>query len=389
MDEIKDDQFLALIGSISSLCNGLSRPIWGSLYDKFGYKIIMSIICFIATIFLASLTFVIPINQWVYFIWVCVIYFCIGGVFALLPSYTNKSFGPLYMSTNYGWIFTSQALASLTFMFTSKLLITYLGYRGTTILFACLMFIDFLLALFGKKWTYMDHHQYIPTIRLTPSTASMSSAALSASGHPVTPTPFRTPVLYGKHPRTATNADGIHIDKIVPHESTPVASQIEQPTPQNDATPKKEPSSLESNNEKEEKKESTVAETQEETKPAAEPVSTVPSKPESVSSTKKNNYTVVAYDAPSPNVASHAESEGERSRHNSYADSNTSRHSIIQLSRSQSRGSSSIINLNRTDDPMQTSLLDPLDADDVIIEVEHMTAPKKTSIMDLFKGKNN
>ena len=378
MDEIKDDQFLALIGSISSLCNGLSRPIWGSLYDKFGYKIVMSIICFIATIFLASLTFVISINQWVYFMWVCIIYFCIGGIFALLPSYTNKSFGSLYMSTNYGWIFTSQALASLTFMFTSKLLITYLGYRGTTILFACLMFIDFLLALFGKKWTYMDHHQYIPTIHLTPSTVNMSSAALNVSGHPVTPTPFRTPVLYGKHPRTATNADGIHIDKIVPHESTPVASQIEQPTPQNDTTPKKEPSSLESNDEKE-KKESTVAETQEETKPAVEPVSTVLSKPESVSSTKKNNYTVVAYDAPSSNVASHAESEGERSRHNS----------IIQLSRSQSRGSSSIINLNRTDDPMQTSLLDPLDVDDVIIEVEHMTAPKKASIIDLFKGKNN
>ena len=157
-----------------------------------------------------------------------------------------------------------------------------------------------------------------------------------------------------------------------------MASQIEQPTPQNDTTPKKEPSSLESNDEKE-KKESTVAETQEETKPAVEPVSTVLSKPESVSSTKKNNYTVVAYDAPSSNVASHAESEGERSRHNS----------IIQLSRSQSRGSSSIINLNRTDDPMQTSLLDPLDVDDVIIEVEHMTAPKKASIIDLFKGKNN
>ena len=35
---IKDDQFITLIGSLGSICNGLSRPIWAILFDKYGFK---------------------------------------------------------------------------------------------------------------------------------------------------------------------------------------------------------------------------------------------------------------------------------------------------------------------------------------------------------------
>lgn len=36
--EINDDTFLTLVGSLSSVCNGLSRIFWASLYDKLGFK---------------------------------------------------------------------------------------------------------------------------------------------------------------------------------------------------------------------------------------------------------------------------------------------------------------------------------------------------------------
>ena len=44
--------------------------------------------------------------------WVCVLYFCIGGAFAVLPTYTDSCFGHRYFGTLYGLVFTSVSRAS-------------------------------------------------------------------------------------------------------------------------------------------------------------------------------------------------------------------------------------------------------------------------------------
>ena len=38
MTTIGDDLFLTTVGSVGSAANGVSRFIWASLMDKFGYK---------------------------------------------------------------------------------------------------------------------------------------------------------------------------------------------------------------------------------------------------------------------------------------------------------------------------------------------------------------
>ena len=53
---VKSDSFLAIVGSASSLCNGLCRILWGLFYDWNGsFAISMGTMCIIMTIFVATL----------------------------------------------------------------------------------------------------------------------------------------------------------------------------------------------------------------------------------------------------------------------------------------------------------------------------------------------
>ena len=46
VNDIYDDQYLTIVGSISSVLNGLSRGVWAALQDKFGFKkIYFTILC--------------------------------------------------------------------------------------------------------------------------------------------------------------------------------------------------------------------------------------------------------------------------------------------------------------------------------------------------------
>ena len=55
---IKQDSFLAIVGSVSSLCNGVCRIFWGLFYDWNGsFAISMGTMCAIMTAFTATMTF--------------------------------------------------------------------------------------------------------------------------------------------------------------------------------------------------------------------------------------------------------------------------------------------------------------------------------------------
>lgn len=46
-------------------------------------------------------------KQAMFMVWVCVLYFCIGGAFAILPTHTDSCFGHRYFGTLYGFVFTA------------------------------------------------------------------------------------------------------------------------------------------------------------------------------------------------------------------------------------------------------------------------------------------
>lgn len=111
---IKDDRFVVAVGAVSSVFNGLSRPLWGMLVDRFGFLLIMTINLLVMSLslFLHGIALTV-MNKWMFGVFICFIYTCVGGIYAMYPFYTNTTFGPKYMVPNYGAMFSNQIFAAL------------------------------------------------------------------------------------------------------------------------------------------------------------------------------------------------------------------------------------------------------------------------------------
>lgn len=102
------------------------------------------------------LTFFISVlgGKAMYLIWVCSIFFCIGGNFSLFPTAIGRCFGPKYVAVNYGLLFTSQMV--------SGPLVPVLSYAIKSIQWYGIMFImagfscgGFVLVLLYRPKRYM------------------------------------------------------------------------------------------------------------------------------------------------------------------------------------------------------------------------------------------
>ena len=87
--------------------------------DKWTYRRAMPFLCTVTALLIGTLSLTAKMHQVFFFIWVCLIYLCIGGFYAMFPAYTSISFGNLYMTANYGWIFTNQFISSFVSAFFS------------------------------------------------------------------------------------------------------------------------------------------------------------------------------------------------------------------------------------------------------------------------------
>ncbi|EAR91039.2 oxalate/formate antiporter (macronuclear) [Tetrahymena thermophila SB210] len=99
--EFLDDSFLTVVGSFAAVGNGLSRPIWSSMLDKFSFKTVFSFLL-VLEIFL-GLTFRYSyFNGVVYLIYVFLIHTTFGGVMAMFPVVSAQLFGVKVASQIYG-----------------------------------------------------------------------------------------------------------------------------------------------------------------------------------------------------------------------------------------------------------------------------------------------
>lgn len=140
---IENDHFLTAIGSVAAIFNAVGRIFWGFIADKFSYKLALVSLNGLLTAFL--LTFYASRNlEAMYFVWVCIIFFFIGGNYTLFPTAIARSFGPKYMGVNYGLLFTSLAVAGPIGALISEHLVFLLKWYGlffVTSAFACLAFL--------------------------------------------------------------------------------------------------------------------------------------------------------------------------------------------------------------------------------------------------------
>lgn len=90
--KISDDNFLSLVGSLSSLSNGGGRFLWGLLLDKVDFVKAYSLLLITQMILTTTLSFIIEIRA-CYLIWVCLLLLCSGGHFVIFPTECVKRFG--------------------------------------------------------------------------------------------------------------------------------------------------------------------------------------------------------------------------------------------------------------------------------------------------------
>lgn len=127
---IHSDQFLAFVGSLSSVFNAGGRIFWGQFADKASYKLAMCFLTTAGAVLLFTLGLTAYGGEIMFLFWMCAIFFTFSGNFALFPTVTARAFGMDHFGTNYGILFTSITLASVAGAFLATTMQDTLGWNG-------------------------------------------------------------------------------------------------------------------------------------------------------------------------------------------------------------------------------------------------------------------
>eukprot|EP01083_Nonionella_stella_P176154 615647_1 len=114
---IDSDSYLALIGSISALMNGIGRFGWGFIYDLIkSFPIAMGSMTLVVAIAVATLPLIDIVNcdsRTLFAIWIFIIWICVGCQYAFLPTCIADTFGAKYTGSIVGLFVWCEAPASL------------------------------------------------------------------------------------------------------------------------------------------------------------------------------------------------------------------------------------------------------------------------------------
>ena len=150
-----DDHFLAIVGATASICNCAGRIVWGLVADVVSYKFALVLQSGIMTSFLLTFYSTSVAGKPMFLIWVCIIFFCLGGIFSLYPTAVSRSFGPEYMGMNYGLLFTSQIGSAIFSVLILSTLQNVLSWYEVVFLMSGFSFFSFLLILIFRQKRYV------------------------------------------------------------------------------------------------------------------------------------------------------------------------------------------------------------------------------------------
>jgi len=180
---IFDDQFLGIIGAVTSVFNCTGRLFYGMIMDKFSYKVSMSVeacllILLISTFYLTSLIGVDPtplcqdmtnstlsvtnatldcltepaptslLTKLVYALWIFAIYFTFPGTYSTQPAVTTQTFGHKYGGFIYAFLFSSDIVNNLMVATMSKVIKERFGWLGLFLIVSAWGFVALTATLF-------------------------------------------------------------------------------------------------------------------------------------------------------------------------------------------------------------------------------------------------
>ena len=143
-----DDYTLTLAGSLGAIFNGASRIFWATLQDKIGFKKVYFIVCLIQALVSSTIFFIADANKYLYVVWVCLSYLCLGAQFSIFPTACAYIFGMKSGGQIYSFMFTAFGLSSLSGFFVAKFALKSIGYETFFFLAAFLTLCSLVLLYF-------------------------------------------------------------------------------------------------------------------------------------------------------------------------------------------------------------------------------------------------
>ncbi|XP_071098168.1 apicoplast pyruvate carrier 1-like [Haliotis cracherodii] len=151
---IKDDHFLSLAGSVSSVLNALGRPFWGAVGDKLGYRESLVVVCAILGSAAATFTLCEYGGKVMLMIWMCLIYGTFSGFYCIMPSLNVSIFGHKYYSSNYGLLMSAMIVVQIAGGLLTSQLKDSIGWKGILYIGAGGVFFSLILSV-----GMMIHHR--------------------------------------------------------------------------------------------------------------------------------------------------------------------------------------------------------------------------------------
>lgn len=111
-----DDAFLTIVGSIGSVFNCFTRPLWGLLFDKKSYKFTYGVICLIQIVLCSSFPSI-KNEKSGFLIWICLFFATSGGIFTQFAPIAVRIYGREVGSQIYGFFVISMGSACLIVYF--------------------------------------------------------------------------------------------------------------------------------------------------------------------------------------------------------------------------------------------------------------------------------
>ena len=100
--------------SLNPLANGTSRVFWGWVSDHIGRAQTMFLAFALQAVFLTSVVTVGKLNGTYFIICMALVYFTWGELYTLFPAAQTDIFGAHNAASNYSFLYTTKAIASIT-----------------------------------------------------------------------------------------------------------------------------------------------------------------------------------------------------------------------------------------------------------------------------------
>jgi len=147
---IDNDDFLAIVGSISSLFNGGFRYVWGYIMDKTNFRKTYFILIGLQSLTIGTFYFVASVDA-LFLIWVCILMSCEGGHFAIFPTLHAQIYGQQMGGKVFSIFFYCFGISSLTSFVIQLYVVQELGYEPMFFILLGLSLVSFGMNLFFSE----------------------------------------------------------------------------------------------------------------------------------------------------------------------------------------------------------------------------------------------